>query len=225
MKKFLKKVAAGLPAAKFTRFRNRKIFEWMNQHAAEKRVLNLGSGVKQFDHYLNNGINPVHLDIDRCKPNLDIVADAHELPFCNECFDIVFSIAVLEHVKRPWIVAEEITRILKPGGHVILEIPFLNVIHDEEDYFRFTDKGIEILFDQDHYDVILRQVGSGGASFMSVFLHTYFQQFMPGKYGKFFWSITMRYPFAMIKYIDFLIDRSPTMRLTANSFSFIGQKK
>jgi hypothetical protein len=82
-----------------------------------------------------------------------------------------------------------------------------------------------MLFDEDHYDVILRQVGSGGASFMSVFLYTYFEQFMPGKYSRLLWTIAMRYPFALIKYIDLFIDRSPAMRLTANSFSFIGQKK
>jgi len=48
-----------------------------------------------------------------------VIGDAHFLPFQNECFDIIYSVAVLEHVKKPWIVADEMFRVLHPGGHVV----------------------------------------------------------------------------------------------------------
>jgi SAM-dependent methyltransferase len=225
MKTLLKAFVTKFPSPQFTRFRNLRVFEWMNQHAPGKRVLNLGSGVKRFDHYLHREVKPLNLDIDITKPDLDIVADGHNMPFKSACFDIVFSIAVLEHVKKPWIVAAEINQLLKPGGYIVLELPFLNVIHDEHDYFRFTGKGIRSLFDSDRYDIVFEQVGSGGGSFLSVYLYTYFKQFVPGKYLKILWSILMGYPLSLIKYLDILINNSSNLHLTANSFSFIARKK
>lgn len=223
--KLLTKVHSSLPEPTFTRVRNRLIFEWMNQNARRKKVLNLGSGVGRFDRYLAKDITMLNLDVDPTKPGVDVVADAHALPFEDASFDIVYSIAVLEHVKKPWVVADEIWRVLRPGGHVVLELPFLNVIHDEHDYFRFTDKGIRSLFDADRFDVVLEQVGSGGGSFLSVFLTQYSRQFIPTTCFETIWVAIMQYIFSLTRFLDMLIDGSKDLRVTANSFSFIGRKK
>jgi SAM-dependent methyltransferase len=225
IKEIVRKLLLLLPEPKYTRLRNQNLFEWMNQNAPGKRVLNLGSGIGQFDHYLSKEIKLINLDIVPLKENLHVIGDAHFMPFKNECFDIIYSIAVLEHVKKPWIVTDEIFRVLHPGGHVVLELPFLNVIHDDHDYFRFTDKGILSLFDEKRFDVILEQVGSGGGSFLSVFLLEYFQQFLPSKYMKALWRLTMRYVFFLLKYLDALVNTSERLRVTANSFSFIGRRR
>jgi ubiquinone/menaquinone biosynthesis C-methylase UbiE len=225
LKKMFNRIYAWLPEPTYTRVRNEKLFDWMNQNGPGKRVLNLGSGVGQFDHYLSKNIKTINLDISFSKKNLHVVADAHFLPFKSECLDVVYSIAVLEHVKKPWIVADEIFRVLHSGGYVVLELPFLNVIHDEHDYFRFTDKGIRSLFDERRFDVILEQVGSGGGSFLSVFLLEYFEQFVPTKYLKALWRISIRYVFCLLKYLDYLIDNSKKLRMTANSFSFVGRRR
>jgi len=225
IKKFANAICSAFPEPPFTRPRNLKLFAWMNQNAPGVKVLNLGSGVGRFDGHLSKDIKMLNLDVDPTKPGVDIVADAHDLPFEDGSFDIVYSIAVLEHVRKPWIVADEIWRVLRPGGHVVLELPFLNVIHDEHDYFRFTDKGIRSLFDEDRFDVVLEQVGSGGGSFLSVFLLQYTRQFIPTVHLKTAWVKTMQYLFSLIRYGDMLIDRSSELRVTANSFSFIGRKK
>lgn len=214
-----------LPDPAFTRPRNLRLFEWLNAQGTGKKILNLGSGVGRFDHYISPDIKMINLDINPDAPGVDIVADAHRLPFDDASIDIVYSIAVLEHVKKPWVVASEITRILKPGGHVALELPFLNVIHDTEDYFRFTDKGIRSLFDEDCYEVMLQQVGSGGGSFLSVFLYTYLRQFVPFRIGKKLWNGLAKYPFSLLRYLDALMEGSEDMRLTANSFTFIARKR
>lgn len=108
---------------------------------------------------------------------------------------------------------------------MVLELPFLNVIHDEHDYFRFTDNGIRSLLDERRFEIVFEQIGSGGGSFLSVFLLEYFQQFVPTKYLKTLWRISARYLFCLAKYLDCFIDRSKELRITANSFSFIGRKK
>jgi SAM-dependent methyltransferase len=224
-KEIIRKVVLLLPEPKYTRLRNQKLFEWMNQNALGKRVLNLGSGIGQFDHYLSKGVKAINVDISPSIRNLHVIADAHFLPFKGDCFDIVYSIAVLEHVQKPWVVADEICRVLRQGGHVVVELPFLNVIHDQHDYFRFTDKGIRSLFDESRFDSILEQVSAGGGSFLSVFFLEYFKQFIPTKYLRALWRLSMRYVFCLLKYLDLLIDSSKRLRITANSFSFIGRKR
>ena len=224
-KEIIRKVVLLLPEPKYTRLRNQKLFEWMNQNAPGKRVLNLGSGIGQFDHYLSKGVKAINVDISPSIRNLHVIADAHFLPFKGDCFDIVYSIAVLEHVQKPWVVADEICRVLRQGGHVVVELPFLNVIHDQHDYFRFTDKGIRSLFDESRFDSILEQVSAGGGSFLSVFFLEYFKQFIPTKYLRALWRLSMRYVFCLLKYLDLLIDSSKGLRITANSFSFIGKKR
>jgi ubiquinone/menaquinone biosynthesis C-methylase UbiE len=225
LKGIIKTIVSLFPEPQFTRPRNLKVFDWTNQNGPGKRVLNLGSGIGQFDHYLSKEVKPINLDISSSKKNLHVIADAHQLPFKKDSIDIVYSIAVLEHTQKPWVVTDEIFRILHSGGYVVLELPFLNVIHDEDDYFRFTDKGIRSLFDSKRFKVVFEQVGSGGGSFLSVFLLEYFQQFVPSRYLKIFWRLTMRYFTCLFKYFDMAIDSSKSLRITANSFSFIGKKR
>jgi SAM-dependent methyltransferase len=225
IKDFARRVISWLPEPGFTRPRNLKLFDWTNQNGPGKVVLNLGSGIGQFDHYLSKGIKLINLDVSSSKKNLHVIADAHFLPFKSGFLDMVYSIAVLEHVRKPWVVADEIFRVLCPGGHVVLELPFLHVIQDRDDYFRFTDKGIRSLFDSDRFDVVFEQVGSGGGSFLSVFLLEYFQQFVPSMVLKTLWRLTMRYFTCLFKYLDMAIDSSKSLRNTANSFSFIGRKR
>jgi SAM-dependent methyltransferase len=220
IKKFIRNV---FPEPHFTRMRNKKLYTWINKNAVGKRILNLGSGIGRFDKFLSQEIKTLNLDIDPLKPNINIVADAHFLPFKNDVIDFVYSIAVLEHVKRPWIVSDEIYRVLVRHGYVVLDLPFLNTIHNDHDYFRFTDEGIRSLFDEERFDCILEQVGSGGGSFLSVFLLFYFEQFIWSPirpYIRFLFSY-LCFPF---KYLDVFIDKSKTLRLTANSFNFIGKK-
>jgi ubiquinone/menaquinone biosynthesis C-methylase UbiE len=212
-----------LPVPQYTRLRNRKLYDWMNSNAPGKKVLNLGSGIGRFDKYLSKEIKTINLDIDNVKPNLHIVADAHNLPFKDGAFDIVYSIAVLEHVKKPWLVANEIYRILRNNGNIVVDLPFLNTVHNEHDFFRFTDKGIRALFDETRFISILEQVSAGGGSFLSVFFLFYFEQFVWAPLRPLF-RFSCRYLFSLFKYLDIFINQSKTLRYTANSFTFIGMK-
>lgn len=64
-------------------------------------------------------------------PNVDVVGDAHQLSqYFDRQFDLVFSLAVFEHLAMPWVVAEEIARVLKPGGLVVVETHFSYSMHE-----------------------------------------------------------------------------------------------
>ncbi len=48
------------------------------------------------------------------------IGSAMEMPFANGAFDITFSSNVLEHVPAPWVMADEMVRVTRPGGIVYL---------------------------------------------------------------------------------------------------------
>lgn len=65
----------------------------------------------------------------------------------DDSFDVVFSMDVLEHVRRPWEAAEECIRITKKGGLIIHRTLFAYRYHPEPvDYWRFSSQGLEYLF-------------------------------------------------------------------------------
>ena len=85
---------------------------------------------------------------------IDIVGDAINPPFPDDSFDTVISTQMLEHVEKPWVVAGEIRRILKPGGVCILTAPFLVPYHaDPHDFFRYTKEGLESLFKNEGFEI------------------------------------------------------------------------
>jgi SAM-dependent methyltransferase len=107
----------------------------------ESRLLDIGSGGRKL---IPEAIN---MDIERFE-NVNIVGDATRMPFKGNSFDFVVISAVLEHVEKPGLVVEEISRILTPGGGVYVENPFLQPFHaDPNDFQRYTINGLMKLFD------------------------------------------------------------------------------
>jgi SAM-dependent methyltransferase len=63
-------------------------------------------------------------------------------------FDVVYSNNVFEHLARPWIAAEVLLALLKPGGICITIVPFSQRYHESpSDYFRYTHTGVPKLFE------------------------------------------------------------------------------
>ena len=76
----------------------------------------------------------------------DAWASGLQLPFRDACFDTAVSFQVLEHVPQPARMLAEITRVLKPGGVLVLTAPHIWGIHEEpHDYYRFTPYGLRYL--------------------------------------------------------------------------------
>lgn len=77
------------------------------------------------------------------------VADAHQIPLADKSVDGVIIQAVLEHVLEPTAVVAEIYRVLKPGGIVYAETPFMQQVHEgAHDFTRFTELGHRWLWRQ-----------------------------------------------------------------------------
>ncbi|HEY2010097.1 MAG TPA: methyltransferase domain-containing protein [Rhizomicrobium sp.] len=63
-------------------------------------------------------------------------------------FDVVYSNNVFEHLARPWVAAEILLGLLKPGGLCVTIVPFAQRYHESPgDYFRYSHMGIPKLFE------------------------------------------------------------------------------
>lgn len=77
--------------------------------------------------------------------NTDVVLDAISLPIACGSVDVVLAVEILEHVAEPRLLVAEAARVLRPGGRLILTVPFMFGVHDFVDYHRFTPLGFEQL--------------------------------------------------------------------------------
>lgn len=114
----------------------------INKHR-EGLVLDCGAGSK--GQYLENVYN---LEIVPYS-STDVLAVGEYLPFKDNTFDAVLSVAVLEHVRDPFRCADEIIRVLKPGGDLLCAMPFMSPLHGyPHHYFNATPQGHLRLFEE-----------------------------------------------------------------------------
>ena len=82
--------------------------------------------------------------------NVDVVGDAHKLSTYfgpDEKFDIIYSSATFEHFAMPWVVATEMSKLLKVGGLVFVETHFSYGSHERPwHFFQFSDMALRVLF-------------------------------------------------------------------------------
>lgn len=115
-----------------------------------RRVLIVGSGKQkaalEADLGTAGNLELFYVDIDM-DADVDYFADGHDLPFPSDSFDGVITTAVLEHVLYPEKVAAEIQRVMRTGGLLYSEVPFLQQVHEGAyDFTRYTLSGHRRLF-------------------------------------------------------------------------------
>ena len=90
-----------------------------------------------------------------------VYGDAQALPIASACIDTVLLLDVLEHLPNPEACVGEIARVLKPGGRLILQVPFLYPLHDTPlDFQRWTKYGLSRLVEQHGFQI--RELLSSG---------------------------------------------------------------
>lgn len=107
-----------------------------------------GSTASFRDFYRQNTYVGVDLAAGK---GVDRVADLTQgtagLP--EQHFALAVCCSVLEHVPKPWLMAANITRLLRPGGLLYISVPWVWRYHAyPDDYFRFSFRGISSLFDE-----------------------------------------------------------------------------
>ena len=85
----------------------------------------------------------------------DYCCDALNIPMAKEYYDTVLMCELLEHVENPFDVLKEATRVLKPGGILIITIPFLIAYHpDPKDFQRYSHEKLNLILKNLDFDQI-----------------------------------------------------------------------
>jgi SAM-dependent methyltransferase len=166
----------------------------------------------------------VNLDILRV-PGVDVAADAERMPFPANLFQRVECDAVLEHVRDPERVVDEIERVLLPGGYAHLVTPFCHPFHEyPRDYRRFSLDGLRELT-VGRFEVVAEGWRTGPTATMLVFTIEYVKLWLPWRpwramvHGGLGWLL---FPF---RYLDLLfVNSSRASRIGNHCYLWIRKK-
>ena len=122
-------------------------------------VLDLGGGRKRGSFKEPSDATWIVLDSGKdFRPH--ILGDAQNIPVKSNAVDCVKCTELLEHVEYPEKVLEEVLRILKSAGTLILSTPFILGIHsDPYDFQRFTDQKLTRMLENGFHIVTLKKQG------------------------------------------------------------------
>lgn len=93
----------------------------------------------------------------------DIVSNLNEkIELADEVADTIISLSVLEHLCEPQVMLREAYRILRPGGGIILQVPWQWWVHEAPyDYFRYTPYGLKYIFEKAGFVDVVVEPQSG----------------------------------------------------------------
>jgi len=86
---------------------------------------------------------------------IDVVSDIWSIPLPDATFDAVLCTEVLEHVPYPIQAVEELSRLLRPGGRLILTVPS-NALRHQDPYFftsGFSDRWLERILPEHNLEI------------------------------------------------------------------------
>ena len=105
-------------------------------------LLDIGGGSAHFKDYrpdvISLDILPFH--------GIDVVADAHNLPFPDGYFSGIVLLDVLHHLQRPVAFLREAVRVLRPGGRLAMVEPGMSAI-SRQFYDRFHQEPVDMRAD------------------------------------------------------------------------------
>ena len=122
------------------------------------RTLDVGCGSKPYLH-LYRSSEYVGLEIDtpqnRVSKNADYFYDGTEFPFGDVSFDSIVANEVFEHVFNPDQFLNEVARVLKPGGMILMTMPFIWDEHEQPwDFARYSSFGIKSLLEKHGFEIV-----------------------------------------------------------------------
>ena len=146
------------------------------------------------------------------------VADGHKIPLASESVNAVCIQAVLEHVLDPRQVAAEVARVLKSGGFVYAETPFMQQVHEGAyDFTRFSELGHRWLW-RDFEAVARGALGGPGLS-----LYWAVKYFLRGLTRSKTFADFASIPFGIFPLLDRFIPEAHRID-GANGVYFLGRK-
>ncbi len=157
-----------------------------NLHTAMKKfapmlhgqLLDVGCGRKPYQPLFNVecyvGLD-IDNDISRARNQADYFYDGKQFPLPDASFDALLCNQVLEHVFNPEIFLSEIVRVMKPGGRLLLTVPFVWDEHEQPyDYARYTSFGLRALLEHCGLKIVRQEKLGADASVLFQLANAYF---------------------------------------------------
>lgn len=156
---------------------NRKHYNWLIYDIGDKFLLrhtdkyrgvlyDLGCGESPYrEFFLEHCSEYIGVDWTQSvhEHSAHVIADLNEkLPIESDAADTVVSLSVLEHLAEPQTLVNEAYRILKPGGQLVIQVPWQWWIHEAPyDYFRYTPYGLNYMLSKAGFKEINIEPQSG----------------------------------------------------------------
>lgn len=191
-----------------------ELVEFLKHFNETDTVVNVGSLSKKIKGVYN-------LDI-AYYPNIDLVADAHCMPFKDGSLDGVIIKNVFEHLRDPAKVREELRRVVKRGGRIYAKVPFMQPFHAvPDDYQRFSINGLHEFFKD--FEIVEEGISVGPSSALSWFLREYLAILFSfnSKKAYQFWRGFFSYFIAPIKYFDVFFKKRKEAHRLASAFYLV----
>lgn len=142
VKKFFKKFIGNTGNNHFE-YRHTWVKNTLKNLASGKRILDAGAGERRYFPFCEH-LNYVSQDFNQYNgmgdgsglqtgnwdtSKIDIVGDITSIPENDATFDAILCTEVFEHIPDPISACKEFSRLLKPGGELIITAPFASLTH------------------------------------------------------------------------------------------------
>lgn len=163
-----------------------RLFQKIKKLAPELKgkLLDFGCGRKPYKNLFVNINEYIGLDMEQTGHNhslseVDVFYDGKKIPFEDESFDAIFSGEVFEHIFNLEEMLEELHRVLKKEGKMLITIPFMWGEHEQPyDYARYTSFAIRHLLEKKGFQILnLQKAGRASETILQLYtayLHSFF---------------------------------------------------
>ncbi len=150
-------------------FVRRNLYRKISKYAGHLhgKLLDAGCGCKPYRKLFDHCSGYIGMDIENPghsheMEDIDVYYDGLHFPFEDESFDSVFSSEVFEHAQHLDQIIQEINRVLRAGGKLLVSVPFVWNEHElPYDYRRYTSCGIKKLLESHGFQVMKMSKSTG----------------------------------------------------------------
>jgi len=193
---------------------------WVDSLQSDDIVLDLGCGRLTNSNLLKKS-KAIYVD-GAFFEGINVVCDfGKKLPFKSSSVDAILFSNVFEHMKEPQLVLNEISRVLKKDGELLLLVPFNIKLHQTPfDFFRYTKYALEYISSNSALTVKeIKEVG-GVLNIMG----TLFSQALQTE-GNFLYKILLRFQFQLYRIQKKLFGDGKVIESNPQGYALYARKK
>lgn len=147
----------------------KNIYRGVLKHAPSLggKMMDFGCGTKPYQPLFTNATEYIGVDYageghSHENEQIDVFYDGKTIPFADNTFDSILTSEVLEHIYNLEDILKELNRVLKPGGKILITVPFAWNEHEmPNDFGRYTSLGFAALLERNGFTVVSLEKTTG----------------------------------------------------------------